>query len=88
MCWFLLYNKESQCYISPLPLEHPSPLPSHPSRSSEHQAGLPVLYRSFPLHMIVYICQCYFLSSLKVNVIFILMLQIRKLRIRGVMTLC
>ena len=34
--------------VSPLPLEPPSLLLSHPSKS-EHQAGLPVSYGSFPL---------------------------------------
>ena len=42
------------------------PPPFHPSGSStEHQAELPLLYSSFPLailHMIVCICQCYFLN--------------------------
>jgi len=48
------------------PLEAPFPLPSHTSWSSQRAMLGSLLYSSFPLvilHMIVYICQCYFLNS-------------------------
>ena len=43
------------------------PFPPNPSGSSQSQAGLPVLHSSVSpatyLHMVVYICRCYFLCS-------------------------
>ena len=61
---FLLYHKVSQLYacINCPPLGPPStPIPSL-QVITEHWAGLPVSYSSFPLAipvMVVYICQCY-----------------------------
>ena len=54
--------------ICPLPLEPPSLFPSHPSTSSQ-SARLGFLfymatsYQLSILHMVVYICQCYLLTS-------------------------
>ena len=45
----LLYKvNQLNVYIYPLPLEL-SISPSHPFRSSQHQAEVPVIYNSFPL---------------------------------------
>ena len=40
---------QSQVYIHLLPLEHLSPAPPHPSRSSHHLAEIPVLNSNCPL---------------------------------------
>ena len=63
--WTRLKQRSSSIYQYFLPLQPPSPPHITPLGHHRHQVGLPVLFSKFPLsilHMIVYICQCYFLS--------------------------
>ena len=73
LCQFLLYSKVNQLYVYVYPhipslLRFPPTLPTPPLQVvTKHQADLPVLCSSFPLaiqlHLVVYICQCYSLTS-------------------------
>ena len=73
VCQYLLYNKVNQLYIYIYPhfsslLHLPPTLPIPPLQvDTKHQADLPVLCSCFPLaiilHLVVYICQCYSLTS-------------------------
>ena len=70
LCWFLPYNNTNwpQLYIYPLLLEPPSTRPSHPSRSLQSiRLGslcyLAASHQPSALHMIVFICQHYFLHK-------------------------
>ena len=51
MCWFVQYNAMNQVYTCPLPLHLTPTLHPIPSLQviTEHEAGLPVLHRGFPL---------------------------------------
>jgi len=65
---FCRTTSQISCYYTHLPsFLSLSPFPPNPSGSSQSQAGLPVLHRSVSpatyLHMVVYICRCYFLCS-------------------------
>ena len=72
LCQFLLYNKVNQLYVYIYPhipslLRLPPTLPIPPLQVvTKHQADLLVLCGCFPLsnlHLVVYICQCYSLTS-------------------------
>ena len=72
LCQFLLYIKVTQVYVYIYPhipslLSLPPALPIPPLQVvTKHRADLPVLCSSFPLailHLLVYICQCYFVAS-------------------------
>lgn len=70
LCWFLPYNNTNrpQLYIYPLLLEPPSTRLSHPFRSLQSiRLGslcyLAASHQPSALHMIVFICQCYFLHK-------------------------
>ena len=77
LCQFLLYNKVNQLYVYIYPhisylLRLPHTLPIPPLQVvTKDQADLPVLCCCFPLanyfHLIVYICQCYSLTSSQNN---------------------
>ena len=73
LCQFLLYNKVNQLYVyiyphipSLLRLPPTIPIPPH-QVVTKHRADHPVLSSCFPLesilHLVVYICQCYSLTS-------------------------
>ena len=77
LCQFLLYNTVNQLYIDIYPhipsiLRLPPTLPIPPLQVvTKHQADLPVLCSCFPLaiyqlsilHLVVYTCPCYSLTS-------------------------
>ena len=72
LCQLLLYDKVNQLYVYIYlltlgPLSHPTPT-SHPSKSSQSTKLSYLCYTAAShqlsiLHMVVYMCQCYSLSS-------------------------
>ena len=64
--YFLLYNKVNQLYVNiytPLWSSLPPPTPSHPSRSSQSRAELPVLQSRFSL------ATCFMYGNVHVSVL-------------------